>query len=65
MVVTFFIADSMNNCIVAVPIALPRHSWAFVGKDVTSNGTRNDPPVLTITLHGHIFTTDEELMPPR
>lgn len=40
---TLYVADSLNNRIAAIPDALARHSTAFADKDVTSNGTINDP----------------------
>ena len=55
---TLYVADSLNNRIAAIPNALTRHSTAFAGKDVTSNGTLNDPLGLTIAPNGHILTAN-------
>jgi sugar lactone lactonase YvrE len=55
---TLYVADSLNNRIAAIPNALTRNSTAFAGKDVTSNGTLNDPLGLTIAPNGHILTAN-------
>jgi DNA-binding beta-propeller fold protein YncE len=55
---SLYVADSLNNRIAAIPNALTRNSTAFAGKDVTSNGTLNDPLGLTIAPNGHILTAN-------
>jgi sugar lactone lactonase YvrE len=55
---TLYVADSLNNRIAAIPNALTRHTTAFAGRDVTSNGTLNDPLGLTIAPNGHILTAN-------
>jgi hypothetical protein len=55
---TLYVADSLNNRIAAIPNALTRHSTAFAGRDVTSNGILNDPLGLTIAPNGHILTAN-------
>jgi len=55
---TLYVADSLNNRIAAIPNALERHTTAFAGRDVTSNGTINDPLGLTIAPNGHILTAN-------
>jgi hypothetical protein len=53
---TLYVADSLNNSIAAIPNAISRTTTAFTGKDVTSNGTLNDPLGLTIAPNGDILT---------
>ena len=55
---TLYVADSLNNRIAAIPNALTRNSTAFAGRDVTSNGTINDPLGLTIAPNGNILTAN-------
>ena len=55
---TLYVADSLNNRIAAIPNALTRHTTAFAGRDVTSNGMLNDPLGLTIAPNGHILTAN-------
>ena len=55
---TLYVADSLNNRIAAIPNALERQTTAFTGKDVTSNGTINDPLGLTIAPNGDILTVN-------
>lgn len=51
-----YVADSLNNRIAAIPQAISRSTTAFTGKDVTSNGSLNDPLGLTIAPNGDILT---------
>lgn len=51
-----YVADSLNNRIAAIPQAVSRTTTAFTGKDVTSNGSLNDPLGLTIAPNGDILT---------
>ncbi len=53
---TLYVADSLNNRIAAIPQAITRTTTAFTGKDVTSNGSLNDPLGLTIAPNGDILT---------
>jgi hypothetical protein len=52
---TLYVADSLNNRIAAIPQAITRTTTAFTGKDVTSNGSFNDPLGLTIAPNGDIL----------
>lgn len=53
---TLYVADSLNNRIAAIPQAISRTTTALTGKDVTSNGSLNDPLGLTIAPNGDILT---------
>ncbi len=53
---TLYVADSLNNRIAAIPQAVSRTTSALAGKDVTSNGSLNDPLGLTIAPNGDILT---------
>ena len=53
---TFYIAESMNNRIAAIPNALHRNGTAHTGNDVTSNGALDDPLGLTLAPNADIFT---------
>ena len=55
---TLYVADSLNNRISAIPQAITRTTTAFTGKDVTSNGSFNDPLGLTIAPNGDILTVN-------
>lgn len=55
---TLYVADSLNNRIAAITNALERQSTAFAGKDVTSNGSINDPLGMTIAPNGDILTVN-------
>ncbi len=55
---TLYVADSLNNRIAAISNAISRTTTAFTGKDVTSNGTLNDPLGLTIAPNGDILTAN-------
>jgi len=55
---TLYVADSLNNRIAAIPNAIERETTAFTGKDVTSNGSLNDPLGLTIAPNGDILTAN-------
>ena len=53
-----YVADSLNNRIAAIPNAISRTTTALTGKDVTSNGSLNDPLGLTIAPNGDILTVN-------
>jgi len=55
---TLYVADSLNNQIVAIPNALTRHTTAFTGVTVSFNGALNDPLGLAIAPNGNILTTN-------
>lgn len=55
---TLYVADSANNRIAAIPQAITRTTTALAGKDVTSNGSLNDPLGLTIAPNGDILTVN-------
>lgn len=53
-----YVADTINNRIAAIPNALFRHTTAFAGEDVTSNGFVNGPLGMTIAPNGNILTVN-------
>jgi hypothetical protein len=53
-----FVADSLNNRIVAIPDALDRMTSAGTGKVVSSGGILNDPLGLVVTPGNHILTVN-------
>ena len=55
---TLYVADSLNNQIVAIPKAVTRQSTAHTGVTVTFNGALNDPLGLAIAPNGNIITTN-------
>lgn len=55
---TLYVADSVNNRIAAIPHAITRTITDFAGKDVTSNGSLNDPLGLIIAPNGDILTVN-------
>ncbi len=55
---TLYVADSLNNRIAAIPNAIERENSALTGKDVTANGSLNDPLGLTIAPNGDILTVN-------
>lgn len=55
---TLYVADSVNNRIAAIPNALTRLTTAFAGKDVTANGSINDPLGLAIAPNNDILTVN-------
>jgi len=55
---TLYVADSLNNQIVAIPNALTRETTAFTGITVSFNGALNDPLGLAIAPNGNILTTN-------
>ena len=55
---TLYVNDSLNNRIAAIPQAITRTTTAFSGKDVTSNGSLNDPLGMTIAPNGDILTVN-------
>jgi hypothetical protein len=55
---TLYVADTLNNRIVAIPRALTRQSTASTGLDVSVNGALNGPLGLTIAPSGHIITAN-------
>lgn len=55
---SLYVADSLNNRIVAIPFPLTRTSTAHTGKTITSGGGLNDPLGLTIAPNGDILTVN-------
>lgn len=55
---TLYVADSLDNQIVAIPNALTRQTTALTGIVVSFNGALNDPLGLTIAPNGHIITSN-------
>ncbi|HEU5200788.1 MAG TPA: hypothetical protein VFU32_14200 [Ktedonobacterales bacterium] len=55
---TLYVADSVNSRIAAIPDALTRHTTAFSGNTVSTNGALNDPLGLTIAPNGNILTVN-------
>ncbi len=52
---TLYVADSLNNRVVAIPDATERTSSAHTGNVVSANGFMNDPLGLTIAPNGDIL----------
>jgi hypothetical protein len=55
---SLYVADSLNNRIVAIPFPLNRQSSANTGTTVTRGGALNDPLGLTVTANGDILTVN-------
>jgi hypothetical protein len=55
---TLYVADSLNNRVAAIPHALTRHTSAFSGFDVTSQGAIRDPLGLAVAPNGDILTVN-------
>jgi hypothetical protein len=55
---TLYVADTVNNQIVAIPNALTRQTTASTGVLVTFNGALNSPLGLAIAPNGHIITAN-------
>ena len=55
---SLYVADSLNNRIVAIPFPLFRQSTAHTGFTVSKNGALNDPLGLTVAANGDILTTN-------
>ncbi len=55
---TLYVADSLNNRIAAIPLALDRNTTAHTGNDVTSGGVLNDPLGMTLAPNGNILTVN-------
>jgi len=55
---TLYVADTVDNQIVAIPNALTRQTTAFTGVTVTFNGALNSPLGLAIAPNGHIITAN-------
>jgi hypothetical protein len=53
---SLYVADSLNNRIVAIPFPLTRQSSAHTGITVTRGGALNDPLGLTVAANGDILT---------
>jgi hypothetical protein len=53
-----YVADSLNNRIVAIPFPLLRQSSANTGVPVTRGGALNDPLGLTVAANGDILTVN-------
>lgn len=53
-----YVADSLNNRIVAIPFPSFRQSSAHTGITVTSGGALNDPLGLTVAWNGDILTAN-------
>ena len=55
---SLYVADSLNNRIVAIPFPLNRQSSANTGITVTRGGALNDPLGLTVAASGDILTVN-------
>lgn len=55
---TLYVADSVNNRVVAIPDALTRYATAGTGKIVSGGGVLNDPLGLTIAPNGNILVAN-------
>jgi len=55
---TLYIADTVNNRIAAIPMALTRQTTASTGIDVSIGGALKAPLGLTISPDGHIITAN-------
>ena len=55
---SLYVADSLNNRIVAIPFPLTRQSSAHTGITVTRGGGLNDPLGLTVAGNGDILTVN-------
>lgn len=55
---SLYVADSLNNRIVAIPFPLTRQSSANTGMTVTRGGALNDPLGLNVAANGVIFTVN-------
>ena len=55
---SLYVADSLNNRIVAIPFPLTRQSSGHTGTTVTAGGALNDPLGLTVAANGDIFTVN-------
>jgi len=53
-----YVADSLNNRIVAIPDAAHRHDSAGTGVTVASGGSLNDPLGLIVVPNGHILVVN-------
>ncbi|HVN21522.1 MAG TPA: hypothetical protein VMU05_22240 [Dongiaceae bacterium] len=55
---SLYVADSLNNRIVAIPFPLTRQTSAHTGRTITSGGALNDPLGLTVAGNGDILTAN-------
>lgn len=55
---SLYVADSLNNRVVAIPFPLFRQSTAQTGFTVTKGGALNDPLGLTVASNGDILTVN-------
>ena len=55
---SLYVADSLNNRVVAIPFPLLRQSTAKTGFTVSKGGDLNDPLGLTVAGNGDILTTN-------
>jgi SMP-30/Gluconolactonase/LRE-like region len=55
---SLYVADSLNNRIVAIPSPLTRQSSAHTGVTVSKGGALNDPLGLTVAANGDILTAN-------
>lgn len=55
---SLYVADSLNNRIVAIPFPLFRQSSAHTGFTITKGGALNDPLGLTVAANGDILTVN-------
>jgi hypothetical protein len=55
---SLYVADSLNNRIVAIPYPLTRETSAHTGRTVTKGGSLNDPLGLAVMSNGDILTTN-------
>ena len=55
---SLYVADSLNNRIVALPFPITRTSSAHTGATITKGGSLNDPLGLTVASNGDILTAN-------
>ncbi len=55
---SLYVADSLNNRVVALPYPLTRQTSAHTGRTVTKGGSLNDPLGLAVMPNGDILTTN-------
>lgn len=55
---SLYVADSLNNRIVAIPLPLVRQSTANTGFTISKGGALNDPLGLTVAANGDILTAN-------
>lgn len=55
---SLYVADSLNNRIVAIPYPVTRSTTAHIGLTITKGGSLNDPLGLTVASNGDILTVN-------